>query len=176
MKHNFAKSISNIILLTILLFLADKNALGQLLEIKNKIPKNVPIKIEFKNQDSKGWAHKLEIKITNTGEKPIYYLGLNLALEEETISGAPTGYSFSYGGKHLYSAGENLAQEGDIPILPNETYTFKINKKSADGRKYSRELKGLAEDIQKAAIELVLLNFGDGSGIMRGGSSFKKKF
>ena len=59
-------------LLLVIIF-SSNNSFGQLLEIENKIPKNVPIKIEFEHQDSEDWARDLEIKVTNTGKKPIYF-------------------------------------------------------------------------------------------------------
>ena len=162
-------------LLLVIIF-SSNNSFGQLLEIENKIPKNVPIKVEFEHQDSEDWARDLEIKVTNTGKKPIYFLLFSLRMKEEKIDGYPVGYSLKYGADHLYSSGESLAQDEDISILPNESYTFKIEKKLAEVRREVRETSGLTVDVQKATFNFWLLNFGDGTGIMAGGTTFKKNF
>lgn len=49
---------------------------------ENAIPKHVPIKIKikndkegsFKNLKNEKWLREFELEVTNTGDKPIYYL------------------------------------------------------------------------------------------------------
>lgn len=174
MKPSYTKYTFSVVFLTLVVFFADQNVLGQLIEIENKIPKNVPIKVEFENQDSSDWAQELEIKVTNTGKKPIYFLLLFLIMKEEELDGFPVGYALRYGSDHLYSSGESLAQDEDSAILPNESHIFKIEKNTAEARKGKREKDGFSDDIQKATLKLALLNFGDGTGIMSNGVTFKK--
>lgn len=175
MKFTKIKKNSCLFLLTIILFLTYQNSFGQLTEIEVKIPKNVPIKVEFENQDSEDWAQDLEIKVTNTGEKPIYYLAFRLMIVNETIDGIPIGYQLNYGGKHLYSEGEVLAQSEDVPIYPGDYHVFKIRAESSRARKNRRLNYGLQTDVQKSLLRFYFLNFGDGTGIMSPGKPFKKK-
>lgn len=172
MKKNYAKPILNIILLLLIMFLANEYSLGQLAEIENRVPKNVPVKIEIKNYDREDWAHKLEIKVTNISKKPIYFLFLILKLDQISPQGGHYGFALIYGKGHLYT--ENLAQEEDIPILPDETYTFKIRKDSADARMLRKKQENFV-DPQKAFLGLGWLSFGDGTGMMSTGKLFKKK-
>lgn len=44
------------------------------LKIINKVPKHLPIKIEILKGNTEDVLNDAEIKVTNIGEKPIYYL------------------------------------------------------------------------------------------------------
>ena len=46
--------------------------------IFNSIPKTVPIKIEIPDNDPDSPPDEIVIKITNSGDKPIYFLNLNV--------------------------------------------------------------------------------------------------
>jgi hypothetical protein len=158
------------------MFLANIYAFGQLAEIENKITKNVPLDVEVKNFDSENWVYDLEIKVTNTGKKPIYYLYLSFTLDEQ-LNGGPVGFLLQYGAGQLYTTNV-LARplEEDVPILPNESYTFKLNKNSADAR-MNRKARENFTDPQKAFVELGWLSYGDGTGFANPGVPFpfKKK-
>src|SRR5258708_1238763 len=53
--------------------------------IENTIPKDVPIKIKikkekeqsFKDLNNEEWVREFELEVTNTGDKPIYFLFLD---------------------------------------------------------------------------------------------------
>lgn len=173
MKKTYVAPILNIIFLLLIVFLANEYSLGQIAEIENRVPKNVPVKIEIKNNDREDWAHKLEIKVTNIGKKPIYFLFLSFELDEISPQGGKYGFALTYGKGHLYST-IGLAQEEDIPILPDETYTFKIRKNSADARMFRKKRENFV-DPQKAFLEFGFISFGDGTGVRGGGVPFKKK-
>src|SRR5438270_12982326 len=59
-------------------------------ELKDKTPTHVPIKIKikaekeklFKDVTNENWLRDLEIEVTNTGNKPIYYIGLTIEMTE----------------------------------------------------------------------------------------------
>ena len=177
MKHKNTKFNSSLLLLLlVVILLVNQNTFGQLLEIENKTPKNVAIEVEFENQDSTDWAKDLKVKVTNVGKKPIYFLLFTLTIKNEKIDGIPVGYALKYGADHLYSRGESLAQDEDISILPNESYTFKIENNLAEARKRKRNQDGFTADVQSAILNFWWLNFGDGTGIMAGGTTFKKNF
>ncbi|HEX8136303.1 MAG TPA: hypothetical protein VF544_01810 [Pyrinomonadaceae bacterium] len=72
--------------------------------IEDKIPKHLPIKIKMKNvlkvKDRKNskWLRDLEIEVTNTGDKPIYYVRILLYMPDVLSPlGAPYGYTLEYG-------------------------------------------------------------------------------
>lgn len=37
------------------------------------VPSHVPLRVKVKNLNSKKWAHDLEVEVTNTSDKPIYF-------------------------------------------------------------------------------------------------------
>jgi hypothetical protein len=56
-------------------------------EVLDKIPKHLPIKVKvrkperLKDAQNEDWLGELEVEVTNTGTKPIYYLRIHLALQ-----------------------------------------------------------------------------------------------
>ena len=50
------------------------NLSGQGIVLENKLPKSVPLKIEFSGNDNLSWWYDIEVKVTNKGKKPIYFL------------------------------------------------------------------------------------------------------
>src|SRR5438270_10781773 len=67
-------------------------------ELEDKIPTHIPLKIKIKNYQGEHFLRDLEIEVTNTGDKPIYYLLLLLDLPEIVApNGATVGYSLAYG-------------------------------------------------------------------------------
>src|SRR2546423_13624686 len=65
-------------------------------EIEDKIPKHLPIKIKIKKEKEKAfkdlkndnWMRDVEFEVTNTGDKPIYFLYIVVEMPEIT---APNG-------------------------------------------------------------------------------------
>src|SRR5215212_9334732 len=61
-------------------------------ELEDKIPKHLPIKVkikkekekEFKDLKNDKWIRDFQLEITNTGNKPIYFLSFLLDLPEIT--------------------------------------------------------------------------------------------
>src|SRR5918912_718223 len=70
-------------------------------EVVDKIPKHLPIKVKIKKpeklKDAKNedWPDDMEIEITNTGSKPIYYLRIHLALPD-VLAENGKNYIFPY--------------------------------------------------------------------------------
>ena len=151
---------------------SEQSVWGQLGEIENQIPKNVPIKVEFKNQESENWVHDLEIIVTNTGKKPVHFLFLSLTLDVKAENGNVLGFALLYGNGDLYST-ETEAKAEDIAVAPNASYTFKINQNSALGWNL-RKAEGNFIEPQKGFLSLGFINYGDGSGHLGGGTPFKK--
>src|SRR5215212_7525461 len=61
-------------------------------ELEDRIPKHLPIKVKikkekeeaFKDLKNEKWVRDFELEITNTGDKPIYFLSLLIDLPEIT--------------------------------------------------------------------------------------------
>lgn len=127
------------------------------------VPSHIPLKIKIKNLNSKKWAHDLEVEVTNTSDKPIYFLGFYLTLPGiKGLLGSTVGFWLVYGRSELLDFSSPV-QSDDVPIKLGEKYTFKIPEGSAKGWDYLREKEGRPEPNN---IKLVFqeLNFGDGTG------------
>ena len=164
-------SIATFVIWSALIFSLCPSLFGQL-TIEKKIPKNVPIQIEFVNDDSPNWFRDLNIKVTNVGNKPIRFLFLDLVLDTLAEDGHRWGFPLTFGNRSLYSTTE-LAKSTDISLQPSETYTFKIDSPTADAWELRLSKVGLVERCG-AQLRLGWLNFGDGTGIKGGGTPFKK--
>ena len=71
---------------------------------ENTVPVHVPIKVKLKNVKSfkdlknKNWARELEIKVKNTGSKPIYFMYAVVSLPDFVLdNGYPVGFQVKYG-------------------------------------------------------------------------------
>lgn len=161
---------------SIAFFFGCQAVFGQLtgIEIENKVPQKAPLKIEFKNQDSLDWVHNLEVKVTNTGEKPIYCLFLILTIKDLTAEdGAPWGFSLFFGDDDFYS-NTRVANQNDLSVLPHETYVFKVGASAANAWKNNVD-KGLFPSKVNASLDLGWLSFGDFTGYNKRGILVKKK-
>ncbi|HYO07026.1 MAG TPA: hypothetical protein VER14_08580, partial [Phototrophicaceae bacterium] len=112
--------------------------------IINSVPEKLPLKIEFINLDKEDFLNELEIKVTNTGDKAIY----SLRFEFEIVDGKPSldgreSFPLYFGRRELSSAYDDKPTNEDVPIIPNESYTFKLHKSPIIGLKKSLELTGL---------------------------------
>jgi len=141
--------------------------------IEDQIPARVPIKVELEKHDVEPLLRNLEVKVTNTSEKPIYYLLLHIVLPD-VISprGYPIGFPLEYGRTELVNFNEPLTEQ-DLPIPPGGTWVFKVpeNNLSAFEKMVSRNHISQAP-IRKVQLAFELLNFGDKTGFSgRGGTA-----
>jgi hypothetical protein len=134
-------------------------------ELEDKIPKHLPIKVKVKNLNNEKWARDVEVEVTNTGDKPIYYLRFSLSLPEMiTENNRNLGFPISYGRDDLIDFGERL-QPDDVPISPGESYTIKIPEQLQQGWEGFVKRRGVSKDKpKKVRLVFKLLNFGDGTG------------
>ena len=44
-------------------------------------PTHLPLRIQVKNENSTRWVHDLEIEVTNTSNRPIYFLSFSLIVQ-----------------------------------------------------------------------------------------------
>jgi hypothetical protein len=138
-------------------------------ELKNTVPDHVPIKIKIKNEKSfkdkknKGWAREFELEVKNTGDKPIYFLLINIDLPDVAIDGIPYALQLYYGRMELFRLTTPI-QSDDVPIRPGETVTISIPAKQIIGYEYCRDHE-CGTDAKKVELYFALINFGDGTGL-----------
>ena len=140
-------------------------------EVVYKIPKHLPIKVKIKKpeklKDAKNeeWLGEVEMEVTNTGTKPIYYLYISLHLPDVF---APTGYPFAYGFQYGRTALIDLAEPvrpDDVPLLPGEVVVLKVPAERAELWRRGRE-RGDRPNPKKIELIFRNLNFGDGTGFI----------
>jgi hypothetical protein len=143
-------------------------------EFENAVPKHLPIKVKLKKEKEKAikdlknekWVRDFQLEVTNTGNKPIYFLSLVIDLPGITApDGDGIAFSLHYGRSQLASL-ETRAEPNDVPINPGETYVFSFpdNKQQNWERFRQRENK---PDAKKLILYFQILSFGDGTGFMR---------
>jgi len=140
-------------------------------EIEDKIPKHLPIKVkvkkekekDFKDVNNDNWIRDVEFEVTNTGNKPIYFLRFEVVLSDVTApDGTNIAFSFGYGRTELGSI-ESKAESEDIPIKPGETIILKAHSGNVQGWDlFRRDYK--KHQPKKLRLEFVRLTFGDGTG------------
>lgn len=127
--------------------------------IEDQIPPHLPIKIEFENLDIEPLLSNLEIKVTNTSDKPIYYLRLGIILPDVLSStGDQIAFSLRYGRIMDF---EETARPEDVSILPGESYVFKTPEH------YPSHLKSRHSEIRRVFLFFQMINFGDKTGFWR---------
>src|ERR1044071_3844196 len=103
-------------------------------EFKDEIPKHLPIKFKLKAEKEKKfkylgnpeWYRDFELEVTNTSDKPIYFLELWLVYPEiNSGNGAPVGIPLRYGRMHFIEHNTRPLPT-DVPIQPGESYVFTI--------------------------------------------------
>jgi len=140
-------------------------------EFEDKIPKHLPIKVtvkypeKVKNLQNENWVQDLELAVENKSDKPIYYLGLMVILDDvKTEDNYKLGFPLQYGRGDLIDWSVPL-QPDDVPIKPGETYTFKIPVNLQQGWERHAARHGLSKAVpKKVRLKFQSLNFGDGTG------------
>lgn len=142
--------------------------------IENQLPRHLPIKVELKNLDKEPLLRNLEVKVTNTSNKPIYFLRLAIALPDVlSPDDSPIGFPLRYGRAELVHFGEPLRPE-DTPIQPGESYVFKIPESDMEAFESGAASANLAHsEIRRVYLFFGQINFGDGTGF--GGTGGKPK-
>jgi hypothetical protein len=143
---------------------------GQGKKLKSSIPQHLPIEVKVKNFNSTKWAHDLEVEVTNTSNKPIYFLDFHIILPDIKSSAGPNvGFPLRYGRIEFVNF-TTPVEPDDVPIKPGATHIFKISANSATGLDYLRAKENRPEP---KTIQLIfqVLNFGDGTGYTDAGGT-----
>lgn len=137
----------------------------------DKIPKHLPIKVKIRKpeklKDAKndGWVDDLEIEVTNTGAKPIYFLLIHLWMPDVWHeSGKNYVFMYKYGRGDLAAFEEAVLPE-DVPLRPGEAVTLSPPANHIKGWKGSRA-EGRITNPRKIEFVFQLINHGDGTGFM----------
>ncbi|MEA2205673.1 MAG: hypothetical protein QOE77_2449 [Blastocatellia bacterium] len=142
-------------------------------EFDDQIPKHLPIKVKikkekeekFKDLKNEHWAREFELELTNTGDKNVYFLGLNLILPEIKASdGRSVSFPLHYGRPELSDL-EVKANSNDIPIRPGETYVFRIPRNLVLAHETVNQ-KLTRPQPKKIVLHFNFLSFGDGTGFL----------
>src|ERR1700754_365573 len=138
---------------------------------ENKIPPQVPLKIQIKKDkedkaldtDNKNWFRDIEIEITNTSDKPIYFLSLDIIMPEVLSDrGVMVTFPIGYGRTAFYDHNTKPIRE-DVPIEPKATMTFSFEENDMLGYETWRD-KNKKNDPLKLEVWFSHLSFGDGTG------------
>lgn len=143
-------------------------------EIEMRVAAHLPIKVKIKNAEkvkdlkNEAWMSDLEVEVTNTGAKPIYFLYIAFMLPgvftEDGRETAILGYQLRYGRIQLVDLEERI-QSDDVPLLPGESTILKLSSEYAREWK-SERIKGKRANPKKLQFWFQLLNHGDGTGYM----------
>lgn len=138
---------------------------------ENKMPPQVPLKVKIKKDKedkaldtkNKNWFRDIEIEITNTSEKPIYFFSLHIVMPDVlNEAGMPMSFSIRYGRTDFYDHNTKPTRE-DIPIEPKATQTFTFEETNIVGFEAWRD-KNKRNDPLKLEVWFSHLSFGDGTG------------
>lgn len=133
--------------------------------IRQQVPIEIKIKKEkeesFKDLKNGKWVREFELEVTNTGEKPIYFLFLHLVTDVR-MGGTPLLFDLLYGRAELGDL-VSKALPDDVPIKPKETYTFKLYPGQIPAWENS-VADGDHPDATKINVVPQGLSFGDGTG------------
>lgn len=115
------------------------------------------------HDEGDNWFRDLEIDVTNTSEKPIYFFGIHLRFPNVQISGG-AAFGLLYGRAEL-STLDGVPTPEDKPIKPGETYTFRIPEARVKGwAKMRKRLQLPADGIDVIELSFGTINFGDRTG------------
>ncbi len=141
-------------------------------EIEDKIPKHLPLKVKLKQEKeakikdikNEQWISDFELEVTNTSEKPIYFLSMYLLFPEFVENGGIRGIPLRYGRMDFIKSATRPLPD-DIPIKPGETHTFKIPDQDQEAWSVHKAA-GLAPNHRKFRFIFSGLSFGDGTGFV----------
>jgi hypothetical protein len=138
--------------------------------IEDLIPPNVPIVVEIKNLKTNSLLRDMEIKVTNTADKPIYFLELGIVLPDNlSPNGYPIGFPLRYGRPELIKLGN--VSEGDLPLLPGASFVLRIPERNLEGfEKLVAKGKITQAEVKRVYLLFRGLTFGDQTGFSSDGS------
>lgn len=139
--------------------------------LESGVREHVPIKFQIKKEKEQSfkdlknakWVSEFELEVTNTGDKPIYYLSVDLVTDVK-IGGMPLVFSLHYGRAELGDL-VSKASVDDVPIKPKETHVFKLHQGQIPAWENS-VANGVHPDATWLYVAPQGLSFGDGTGYL----------
>jgi hypothetical protein len=131
----------------------------------------VPLKVKIKKEkeekaldlENKNWFRDIEIEVTNTSDKPIYFLSMHVIMPDvRNDAGVAMTFPLMYGRVELHDPNARPLPE-DIPIEPNTTHVFTFEETFKVGYEAWRN-KNNKNDPMKLEVWIGHLMFGDGTG------------
>ena len=118
---------SLVLSVVVVLMLASSSAAQERI-FENKVPAHIPIKIKikkekeqsFKDLKNEKWLSEFELEVTNTGDRPIYYLEIVMGTDVKFGAAPEIVFPFRYGRDELGDI-VTKATSDDVPIKPGET-------------------------------------------------------
>lgn len=141
-------------------------------KLDNKIPKHIPLKVEFENAETEDLLRTIKVKVTNTSKKPIYFLLFDFVpLDVISPDGLKYTFQLMYGRFDLIKPSA-MPTPDDKPLLPGDSYIFTVDAKMLDGWDKMRE-KNMLPKPKIFDFRIQHLGYGDGSGYLgRTGAPF----
>ena len=148
-------------------------------KVEENIPKTLPLKVklkvekehQFKDLNNSEWLRAFELEVTNTSNKPIYFLLLWLELPDaKSDNNNPLAFTLQYG-RIDFIHFNTQPVDTDVPIPPGDTRTLTIPDEEQQGWRGDKLRRNLP-DPGKVRIEFVHLSFGDGSGFDGAGRAY----
>ena len=165
-----AKTLATFLVLSVVgILMPGPRLLTQERVFENKIPAHIPIKVtikkekeqSFKDLKNDKWLSEFELEVTNTGDRPIYYLEIVMDSGVKFEGSGPNiVFPLRYGRSGLGDI-VTKATSDDVPIKPGETVTL-ISLQAATWEMGLREKRWTEATNLKTEIQV--LSFGDGTG------------
>jgi hypothetical protein len=133
--------------------------------IEDQLPLHIPVEVEFYRADIEPLLRNLEVKITNTSNKPIYFLDLGIVLPDVLSPlGYPIAFPLRYGRGNLIDFEEPIRAD-DMPIQPAGSFIFKVPEENLGSfERLVARRKISPAPVRKVYLVFHLINFGDKTG------------
>jgi hypothetical protein len=160
-----------LLLLLLLLSISVSSQENECQRIVNTVPSKVPIRVEIVNGDTGCALEDTEIRVTNSGKKAIFFLGLSVSSEKEFQYRNGVGFSTFHNGSGTLSdfsrpfSSLTAERAETVPFKPGETIVLKIPKTEAKASWKMMMDYGYPKD-SRLKFYMTLLRFEDGTGYM----------
>ena len=141
-------------------------------EVEDRIPKHLPIKVKVKNEPkvkdlkNEEWLGDVELEVTNTGTKPIYFILILIDVPNALDDGRDTVYHLYYGRPELIKF-EERARPDDVPLMPGESITLGVADLENEMVSWKHfRAKGRLRNPKRLHLKFQEINFGDGTGFI----------
>ena len=138
---------------------------------ENKIPKHVPLEVKIKTDveektldlNNMNWFRDIEIEVTNTSNKPIYFISMNVIMPELLSErGLKMTFPLRFGSAEFFEH-NNKPLPQDICIKPKATQVLTFEETFKIGYEAWRN-RNNKSDPMKLELWINHLSFGDGTG------------